>query len=69
VEIPLRADLAPDLPLFNVATGLAKILDRDLPVAGIPRHDECGRVVYVQGGSDKLARGKLRCCSDRAGRR
>ena len=43
--IPLR--LPASTPLFHVATGLTRILDRDLAVAGIPKRDERNRVVDV----------------------
>jgi integrase len=36
-----------DAPLFNVPTGLIRILDRDLRAAGIPKHDDRGRTVDV----------------------
>ena len=35
------------LPLFDVPHGLVKILNRDLRLAGIPKHDERGRTVDV----------------------
>ena len=62
-SIPLRSDLVadlkawiaekpeddagPDAPLFNVPTGLLKILDRDLKAAGIPKRDNRGRTVDI----------------------
>jgi len=62
-SIPLRSDLAedlrawiaekseddasPDAPLFNVPTGLLRILDRDLKAAGIPKKDCRGRTVDI----------------------
>jgi len=36
-----------DAPLFNVPTGLIRILDRDLCAAGIPKCDDRGRTVDV----------------------
>src|SRR4029078_2439709 len=36
-----------DTPLFTVATGLIRILDRDLKLAGIPKKDERGRTLDV----------------------
>src|SRR4029078_10497665 len=36
-----------DTPLFTVATGLIRILDRDLAAAGIPKKDERGRTLDV----------------------
>jgi hypothetical protein len=33
--------------LFDVPTGLVRILDRDLAAAGIPKKDERGRTVDV----------------------
>ena len=44
-SIPAR--LPPSTPLFRVPSGLARILDRDLAVAGIPKRDERNRVVDV----------------------
>ena len=57
-SLPLREDLAHELSewaknrkpsekLFNVPTGLIRILDRDLAAAGIPKKDERGRTVDV----------------------
>jgi hypothetical protein len=57
-ETPLRADLAEDLrdwianrpgdsPLFYVPTGLIRILERDLKLAGIPKQDDRGRTLDV----------------------
>lgn len=57
-SLPLREDLAHELnewaknrkpseKLFNVPTGLIRILDRDLAAAGIPKKDERGRTVDV----------------------
>ena len=62
-SIPLRSDLVTDLkawiaekseddadpnsPIFNVPTGLLKILDRDLKAAGIPKRDDRGRTVDI----------------------
>ena len=39
--------LDPSTPLFNVPTGLVRILDRDLKLAGIPKRDDRGRTVDV----------------------
>jgi integrase len=36
-----------DVPLFDVPTGLVRILDRDLAAAGIPKRDDRGRTVDV----------------------
>ncbi|MEZ6053566.1 MAG: site-specific integrase [Planctomycetaceae bacterium] len=49
---PVRRDgrLKPELnsaPLFDVPSGLVKILDRDLKVAGIPKRDDRGRSLDV----------------------
>ncbi|MDA1252832.1 MAG: site-specific integrase, partial [Planctomycetota bacterium] len=48
---PLRLDgkvaLPADSPLFNVPTGLRRILDRDLKAAGIPKRDDRGRTIDV----------------------
>ena len=62
-SIPLRSDLAedlrawiaekpepeagPDAPLFDVPTGLLRILNRDLKAAGIPKRDSRGRTVDI----------------------
>jgi integrase len=35
------------MPLFNVPTGLVRILDRDLAAAGIPKRDDRGRTIDV----------------------
>jgi len=43
--IPMR--LPPGTRLFNVPSGLTRIFDRDLAVAGIPKRDERNRVVDV----------------------
>ena len=43
--IPAR--LPSSTPLFNVPTGLSRILNRDLAAAGIAKRDERGRVVDV----------------------
>ena len=40
-------DRQPTLPVFNVPTGLARIMDRDMRVAGIPKVDDRGRSVDV----------------------
>ncbi len=44
---PIPARLPPSMPLFNVPSGLTRIFDRDLAVAGIPKRDERNRVVDV----------------------
>ena len=44
---PIPARLPPTTPLFNVPSGLTRILDRDLAAAGIPKRDERNRVVDV----------------------
>jgi len=44
---PIPARLPASTPLLNVPTGLARILDRDLAVAGIPKRDERNRVFDV----------------------
>ena len=44
---PIPARLPADTPLLNVPTGLVKILDRDLRVAGIAKCDDRGRTVDV----------------------
>jgi integrase len=43
--IPVR--LPADTPLFNVPTGLVRILNRDLQAAGIPKRDERDRTIDV----------------------
>ena len=43
--VPLR--LPPAEPVFDVPSGLVRILDRDLRAAGIPKRDERGRTVDV----------------------
>lgn len=56
--MPLRADLAGEIKewtkdakstdrVFNVPTGLLRIMDRDLVAAGIPKADQDGCVVHV----------------------
>ena len=40
-------NLRPDSPVFNVPSGLIRILDRDLAVAGIAKVDDRGRTVDV----------------------
>lgn len=42
---PVPARLPPDTPLFSVPRGLLRIFDRDLALAGIPKHDDRGRTV------------------------
>ena len=44
---PSPSKLPPDTPLFNVPSGLVRILDRDLAAAGIPKRDDRGRTVDV----------------------
>ena len=39
--------LPPDMPLLRVPTGLVRILDRDLKLAGIPKRDERGWTIDV----------------------
>ena len=46
-EEELIYGLPADTPLFNVPTGLLKILDRDLKAAGIPKKDSRGRTVDI----------------------
>ena len=42
---PVPARLPADTPVFYVPTGLLRILNRDLELAGIPKRDERGRTV------------------------
>ena len=44
---PIPARLPADMPLFNVPSGLLRILDRDLKAAGIAKRDERGRTLDV----------------------
>jgi integrase len=44
---PIPARLPGSTPLFEVPSGLCRILDRDLAAAGIPKRDERNRVVDV----------------------
>jgi integrase len=44
---PIPARLPANTPLFNVPSGLTRIFDRDLAVAGIAKRDERDRVVDV----------------------
>ena len=44
---PIPARLPASTPLFQIASGLARILDRDLAAAGIPKRDERNRVFDV----------------------
>jgi integrase len=44
---PIPARLPPDTLVFDVPSRLVKILDRDLRLAGIPKHDDRGRVLDV----------------------
>ena len=46
-EASAPGTLDPSTPLFNVPTGLVRILDRDLRLAGIPKRDDRGRTVDV----------------------
>jgi integrase len=42
---PIPARLPPETALFNVPTGLLRILNRDLKLAGIPKTDDRGRTL------------------------
>ena len=44
---PIPVRLPASTPLFDVPSGLTRIFDRDLAVAGIPKRDERNRVVDV----------------------
>jgi integrase len=44
---PIPERLPAQTPVFNVPSGLIRILDRDLKAAGIPKVDERGRTVDV----------------------
>ena len=44
---PIPTRLPGDTPLFNVPTGLVRILNRDLRLAGIPKRDDRGWTVDV----------------------
>ena len=44
---PIPARLPAPTRLFNIPSGLTRIFDRDLAVAGIPKRDERNRVVDV----------------------
>jgi integrase len=44
---PIPSRLPADTPLFNVPTGLLRIMNRDLRLAGIPKRDDRGRVLDV----------------------
>lgn len=44
---PIPGRLPANAPLFDVPTGLTRVLDRDLAVAGIAKRDERNRVVDV----------------------
>ena len=46
---PVPVKLPHDTPLFNVPTGLLRIMNRDLAAAGIPKHDDRGRTVCLHG--------------------
>jgi len=41
------ADLSADTPLFNIPTGILRILNRDLELANIPKVDERGRTIDI----------------------
>lgn len=45
--LPIPARLPANEPLFRVPSGLTRIFDRDLAVAGIPKRDERNRVVDI----------------------
>ncbi|MGH7192326.1 MAG: tyrosine-type recombinase/integrase, partial [Candidatus Saccharimonadales bacterium] len=45
--LPRSGKLPADTPLFTVPSGLIRILDRDLTLAGIPKRDERGRTIDV----------------------
>ncbi len=47
LDEPIPVRLPADMPLFDVPTGLARILDRDLKAAGIPKRDDRGRTIDV----------------------
>ncbi|MCO6436730.1 MAG: tyrosine-type recombinase/integrase [Phycisphaerae bacterium] len=44
---PIPARLPPSAPLFHIPSGLTRIFDRDLAVAGIPKRDERNRFVDI----------------------
>jgi len=44
---PIPVRLPASTPLFHIPTGLTRIFDRDLAVAGIPKRDERNRVVDI----------------------
>ena len=44
---PIPARLSADTPLFDVPTGILRIFDRDLKMAGIPKKDERGRTLDI----------------------
>lgn len=44
---PIPACLPASTPLFDIPSGLTRIFDRDLAVAGIPKRDERNRVVDI----------------------
>ncbi len=46
---PLPVKLPHGSPLFNVPTGLLRILNRDAQAAGIPKRDDRGRTVCLHG--------------------
>ena len=43
----LPSHLPPETPILEVPTGLVRILDRDLTLAGIPKRDDRGRTIDV----------------------
>jgi len=45
MRLPVR--LPDDAPLFDVPDGLVRVFNRDLRVAGIPKHDDRGRVLDI----------------------
>jgi integrase len=45
--VPAETGLPADAPLFNVPSGLIRILDRDLTLADIPKRDDRGRTIDV----------------------
>lgn len=45
--LPIPVRLPANEPLFRVPSGLTRIFDRDLAVAGIPKRDERSRVVDI----------------------
>jgi integrase len=47
--LPIPTRLPAKEPLFHVPSGLSRIFDRDLAVAGIPKRDERDRVIDIHG--------------------